>query len=545
MVAESLLADAKHHESRRQWEKAADCYRRYLIGHTYAANIDASIAYAHCLRHIGKMQAAANILDELAKSHPGSEPVLVERVALHETRMDWASAEQTLQKLVHAHPDRATYYFRLGRAQVGANDLEAARHSYQTGFAHHHTIPFDQVIRKIQGTLPTSSTDIKSSYWLTGGLDNFGTLVHETPTGKYFTKIVNPAKDRERLFYEGLLPEHHQLSAITPNYVGSQRIDDTLYMTMEMLDPPTTMPEFRQVVAIARAINNIDVSDVGPDYANPNYKFRLDLNTPAVVKGFAHIHEFRYHRQLFDTLHRLAPTAEDPQTAKRIVQQLEDRILGNHLYAFVSPPMHYTLLHGDFKPNNIMTDTHNFRVIDWQGFRTGPRFLDIVKYAIHAKLPYTTLQDQYLFDTTHDALSPIEHIFFLDAYILMILLTSMRKSLSSGLAQHIGPALADMDTAIAQLKTQQFGTTAKLAADRIQRLETKLTQHELAAQQQERKLQNTSNQLTESRHEKRSLATKNRMLTQRLKNIETSKSWRLTAPLRRVASAWKGLLRRR
>jgi tetratricopeptide (TPR) repeat protein len=537
MTQPDLLSAARRLEKSYQWEQAVDRYRRYLDGRDHASNVTACIGYARCLRNIGDTAAAADILTELIRWQPGDENVLLEQAALYESLMDWSAARKTLQELVRADPEKAKYYFRLGRAQVGLAELEAATDSYQSGLTQCHTIPYDDVVSRVQSMLPKKSAHVRSTYSLAGGLDNVGALIHDTGDSRYFTKIVQAGKSREQLYYEGLLQTHRYLSDISPVYIGSQRIDGLLYMTMELLNPNSAPPTFADAVAISRTIQTVRHADVSSDYANPDYKFQLDLNTPSVVKGFAHVHERRYNRQLFETLHRVTPTAADPGTADQIVHRLENIVMRNHLHILMSPPEHYTLLHGDFKPANIMSSAHGFRVIDWQGFRLGPRFLDIAKYAVHAKIPYPDVREKYLFTATADSLSTVEQIFFLYAYVLMVLLTSMRKSLSTGLASYIEPALADMEAAVIRLQTDEFASFAQLTADRIERLENDLADKESQAKIRSRKLRVRAAQARDIENENKLLSATNRRVKHRLTKVEHSTSWRLTAPLRRAAAA--------
>lgn len=545
MGESELLVDAKMYEKRRQWGKARDHYRRYLTHRGYSSNSTTYLAYARCLRHTGETFTAKRILDELLRVRSRDEAVLLEESALHESRMDWVAAEESVQKLVRVRPEKAKYHFRLGRAQVGANNLESARQSYMVGLARTHATGLDDIIRQVQNTLPESSGQVRSTYSLPGGFDNLGALVHETGSNRYFTKIVRLGKDRDHLFYTGLLNEHDQLRIISPQYHGSQEIDGLCYLTIGMLDALSAQPEFADIIEISRTIQSVRYGDVGQQYGNAATQFELKLNTPSVVKTFTRIHEKGYNDRLFETLHHLAVAAYDAEPAERIISKLEQNIMGNHLYALISPAEHYTLLHGDLKPSNIMIDksTAELRVVDWQGFRMGPRFLDIAKYAVHAKLSYATVAHEYLFAEDDGDLSTIEQIFFLYAYILMVLLTSMRKPLNTGLAVYIDPALVHMDACIAQLKSQQFAPALGIVAEKMQRLETQLAQQTAESEQASRDARHMSAKVDELKRAKSSLDTRNRRLANRLKAVEQSTSWRWTAPVRAAAGTARRIAR--
>lgn len=545
MTKSKLLSDAHGYEQSRQWQKASDRYRRYLTGRPYSSHLETYVSYARCLRHTGDTIAARHILDELVSSCLADETVLLERSALYESLMDWTSTQKVIQELVGIRPEKAAYYFRLGRAQVGTHDFEAAKKSYRIGLTQTHRQGWDVVIRRIQRSLPGSSSQVSSSYTLLGGFDNLGGLVHRTEAGGYFTKIVRARRDREALFYDGLLTQHPQLAGIAPTYHGCQDFDRLRYLTVQMLAPPDPAPELSRVIDISRTIQSVGHDDIGDRYANPAYKFALRLNTPSLVKGFTQIHRAGYNRQLFDTLHRLTPSAQDSDIAQRIVAHLETIIMRNRLYVLISPSEHYTLLHGDFKPANIMSDysTQRFRVIDWQGFRTGPRFLDLVKYVVHAKTPYEQIKDEYLFNQGVGGLSTVEQIFFLYAYVLMILLTSMGKPLTTGLAANIDPALSDMQKCVAQLKYEGFGSAMRTVENRVEQLDNQLTEQAAQVRQQSQDLNKLATRAPDVNQDHVSLSSTNRALKRRIHQLEQSTSWRMTAPLRRIARNGRGLAR--
>lgn len=545
MTTSKLLSDARGYEQGRQWQMASDRYRRYLTGRPYSSHLETYVAYARCLRHTGDTIAAGRILDELVSSCSADETVLLERSALYESLMDWTSAQKVIQELVRLRPEKARYYFRLGRAQVGTQDFAAAKKSYRSGLTQTHRQGWDIVIRHIQSNLPGNSYQANSSYILLGGFDNLGGLEHRTETGEYFTKIVRARRDREKLFYDGLLTQHPQLSEISPTYHCSQDFDSLRYLTVQMLAPPDPAPELSEVIDISRTIQSVGYGDIGDQYSNPTYTFDLRLNTPSVVKGFTQIHRAYFNRQLFDTLHRLTASAEDADTAERIVTHLETIIMRNRLYVLISPPEHYTLLHGDFKPSNIMSDssTHRFRVIDWQGFRIGPRFLDLAKYVVHAKTPYTRIKDEYLFNHGAGGLSTVEQIFFLYAYVLMVLLTSMRKPLTTGLAANIDPALSDMHKCVAQLKCEGFGSAMRTVESRVEQLDNQLTEQTAQIRHQVQDLTKLATRAGELNQHQASLSSANRALERRLRQLEQSTSWRMTAPLRRIARDGRRLAR--
>src|SRR5699024_2949538 len=102
----------------------------------------------------------------------------------------------------------------------------------------------------------------------------------------------------------------------------------------------------------------------------------------------------------------------------KVINRLESLIMDNYLYAFINPEQHYSLLHGDFIPQNIkmQKDSETPIVFDWATFTVGPRFIDIARYLTTTFTPYTKIKEDYLFNEHIDRkLSVIEQIFFLYA----------------------------------------------------------------------------------------------------------------------------------
>lgn len=163
---------------------------------------------------------------------------------------------------------------------------------------------------------------------------------------------------------------------------------------------------------------------------------------------------------------------------------------------------------------------------------------------MHAKTSYTVLKDLYLFNETSGGLSTIEQIFFLDAYVLMVLLTSMRKPLlTTGLAANIDPALTDMRKCVARLKDDGFSSALRSVADRVERLDNQLSEQTAQNRQRSHDLDELATRAAELNQERESLVSTNRCLERRLHQLEHSTTWRLTRPLRRIARVSKRVAR--
>src|SRR5690625_451344 len=97
---------------------------------------------------------------------------------------------------------------------------------------------------------------------------------------------------------------------------------------------------------------------------------------------FTEIHQKQYNEMLFSLLYKRLKENNHPKSVNDTIKKLESLIMNNSLYIFMQPEKHYSLLHGDYIPQNLKANKNNELpfVFDWALFTIGPRFIDIARF---------------------------------------------------------------------------------------------------------------------------------------------------------------------
>lgn len=522
----NLLNLAKKNQKEHKWKQAINYFKAYMDGNPGKCDADTYVSYAKCLRVKGYTNHAEEILIEGRTLHPKNERILLEFHNLYDSLGDWESAKVIANDLIKMDPQQANYYFRLGRTYSYLTDYQIAGQIYKTGLKYRHNLTFEKLIEKIQRGITDNLSEISSQYIFIDGRNNLGALIHNYKGKRYFTKISRYTRGarREKSFYNKVCSKFPSLKQAVPLHIDSQVLDNILYLTLEMIDNvPVTEGHVKEVIEISTKITNVKYDEIVKVNPNPKYLFQLRNRPISIVIFFTKIHEEYYNERLFNSFHRLAKQSDYPEAAIQVINRLESLVMENHLYAFIKPEKHYSLLHGDFIPQNLKLKKQGNipQVFDWATSTIGPQFIDVARYLTTTFIPYPKIKEFYLAnDQTGGKLTAIERIFFLYALILLYLLTSRRKSMEERLSDFILPALNDMETLVKEFKKEGYDHA-------IQSLLKKREQ----GKEKKNKIKQLRLKILKLEQEKTELQ-------KRHKDILNSKSWRITMPLRKVIQ-WK------
>src|SRR5699024_7511360 len=251
--------------------------------------------------------------------------------------------------------------------------------------------------------------------------------------------------------------------------------------------------------------------------ANPNYSFTVRSRGSTVVNFFTKIHEEAYNKRMISEFKSFGSQNNYPQEALEIIDKIQALIVNNHLYAFIVPELHYSLLHGDIIPSNMMINKENgnLQIFDWTNFTIGPRFLDIARFVTVASISYEEVKDKYLFNNNNGLLSLIEKIFFLYAYNLLFYITLKNKGMNTQKIIHecMFPALKDMSDLIDQFKKQGYEDIKNIIIykDQLIQVEKEDLEKKVGI-----------------------LSQHNNQLNEKYQNVIKRKSWRITYPIRKI-----------
>ncbi len=515
----NLLESAKKFQKERKWDLAIDYFQQYLDENNGKSIADTYVSYAKCLRIKGHTNKAEEILDKGRDLHPNSERILLELHNLYDSLGDWNSAELIARTLVDMNPKEANYYFRLGRSYAYLNNDKMAKDVYKQGLKHKHNLPFEDLISQIEKGFPDEGSDIFTDYVFINGKNNLGGFIHYLGNQKYFTKIARYTRGakREEKFYKKLSSNYPVLKNVVPEFINSQVLDNTLYLTLEMIEdgPEVSSEHTQNIIKTAEMVSSFKYKDIINKFPNPNFLFQMKKRPIYGMIFFTQIHKKHINEKLFSSLYHLVKENRYPNEVKNVIEHLESLVMNNHLYALIKPEIHYSLLHGDFIPQNIKLDRDNESpiVFDWATSLIGPHFMDIARYLSVTFLPYSEIKENYLFNNVNNKkLSLIEQIFFLYALIILYLLINSKKvGINDRLSKFIIPALEDMETLIAKFKIENFGSAIQFLVNENEKDKDKINK-------MNSKIKN--------------LVKTNRKLQESLKDLMNSKSWKITAPLR-------------
>lgn len=519
----NLLTLAKQYQKEHKWDKAIECYRQYMNNNVDNCTDAVYTSYSKCLRVAGQMPRAKEMLMKGNELYPQSEKILNEFFALYDVLGDWNAARSIANSLIEVNPEKADYYFKLGRSYASLRETKKAEQVYETGLTYLHGLSFNSLIEKIQKGFTDHPGDVTSEYLFINGKNNFGAMIHQYGNKKYFTKITKYNRDaqRERNFYKDILSRFPVLQEIVPMYIDSQVIDQVLYLTIEMIDAIPKTKYLDKVIDVSQHISTVKYQDLVEDFPNPDYLFQLKSRGVSICVFFTQIHKKYYNQKLVADLHMLTQQKGYSAKAAQIIHRLETLIMDNRLYAFIRPEKHYTLLHGDFITQNvkIKKDSGVPQVYDWAGVKIGPHFVDIARYLTASSVPYSDVKGIYLLnEKAGGKLSLIEKVFFLYAYILMRFVQPQNIQLDRNIAEFILPALEDMEAFISQFKRDEFGFIVQ-----------SLLEEKDAEKRKNYKMKQRISNLEKER----------KRLQVKLKNTLNSKSWKMTAPLRRFTERGK------
>lgn len=518
----TLLKSAKKHQKKRDWTKAVQYYQQYFEENPEDIEDDVYVGYAKCLRVLGNTNHAEELLHSGRIKYPKSERILKELNNLYDVLGNWEKAKQISQDLIELNPLESNSYFRLGRSYSALNENEKAKESYLKGLECKHNMDLNKLIEKIQSSFTDYPSEVSTEYLFIAGKNNYGAFIHSYKDKKYFTKISQNIRGarREEVFYREICDEYPVLKEEVPAYINSQYIDNILYLTLEMVEDIPIDREQEQTVKVIRAsqkITSISYDSIINKYPNPKYLFQLKNKPFFIVIFFTQIHRKKYNVKMFNLLYKVLKQNNYPESVIEVIEGLESLIMKHSLYSFIKPKNHYSLIHGDLIRQNLKLNKSDksIKIFDWATFTTGPHFIDIARYLSESLIPFSEVKSIYLNnDDINGNLSIIEKIFFLYALILLYILRLKGKGTEKGMDKYITPALNDLEVLVAEFIETSFNKNVQLLSEEKEKSQNKIEQ---------------------LKHEVKQLKKEVKRLEKRHNNIINSKSWKITAPLRKFS----------
>lgn len=405
--------------------------------------------YARHLRLSGNINRAKKILGNGITHYPASEMLLYEFLKLSLAQNDYSSIITISGDLIKVNPNEANYYFELGRALSHIGETDKAKSAFRIGLIRVHHMSTEQLIKKIQQSITSDSAEISSLYTFLGGKNNLGVILHTFGEKEYFTKITRQDEDslRERLFNERVMSTYQQLEEIAPTFITAESLDQLQYITVEKIGNIKKGITIEEVLTIVEQITSVGYKEIVDKYPNPNYKFQINHQIgQSSVYFFTRIHEKQQNEDLFAALYKYAEEFSLGEIIP-IISRMETIIMRNHLYDEIIPETHYTLLHGDFKLENMSVNNDGqLKVLDWGQFTIGPHFIDLALFFSTIRPKFSKIVEKYLENMDlKRVLSIPEKLYFSLALIINYLIVTTPKNQQYLLDNFILPVLSYME----------------------------------------------------------------------------------------------------
>ncbi|WP_026691748.1 phosphotransferase [Alteribacter aurantiacus] len=512
----------KQHHRKREWKKAISCYEQYINEHQSSPPEEVFRLLARTLRFRGNANRSLQVIHEGLKVYPNQPSLLIELHHHYDYTAEWKKAKSVAKQLVKLDQSNPDHLFRLGRTYSFLKHYSKAKQAYKKAIEKKHHLSLSSLIKKIEEGFPGDST-YQSEYRFTDGKNNVGAIIHRSHSKQYFTKIStlsgkNNGAAREETFYKEVCSDFPDIKPFVPGYVNVQRIDDLSYLTMEMIDAiPSTQEHAKKVIKDSHHLTNVPYTEIKGKYPPPRYVYQFKKGRGiSVVHFFTQIHKESYNTKLFKLLHTIAKQNDYPSTVKDMITRLERAIMDKRLFEKIIPAEHYSLLHGDYAYQNILIDkeSHSPQVIDWSTFTLGPRFIDIARYVTSLPLPFHEIEALYLEDEQSGKnLSSIEKIFFLYSLVVFYFQKLGIRKMETEASVTLLPALEQLERFVLHMDNE----VNPMKAEDLQNLNIKQLQQRVTVLEQERS-----------------------HLEKRLEDMENSKSWKITRPLRLLTEGARG-----
>lgn len=366
-------------------------------------------------------------------------------------RADWQSAFEYTSILLEVEPESSTNNFLRGQAYDFLLQRADAHVAFQRGLELAFGVSMVEIIDDIQDRLaPVLGVIDETTFTTNAGKNNTGNFIHQSSGERYFTKVARKTSYtvREGTFYRDVLPQFPVIEALLPKIYHVFEVKDLIFITMELIEDEKGH-SLRDGAAIRSSVafTAVPFTSLG-SVADRDLTVGLTRNPVSVQPYFVRIHEQQINKQLFHDLAVLLNREKYCSAICYTFEVLRSAFLGLGLYRYVSPESHYSLMHYDYTSANVLNSSDGAaKVIDWAGFTTGLRFIDLARYFSRRKTTWRALRENKTFSRhVYDAMSRVERIYFALAFLLQTVLISGPTKVNDLWDDTILPLLEDQIT---------------------------------------------------------------------------------------------------
>jgi thiamine kinase-like enzyme len=326
------------------------------------------------------------------------------------------------EKIIKMFPENLYNYQQLARAYWKNKDNDSALKILKKGIKVNYNIDLEEVICEIERSIAKNNIFISSKFTFMGGHQNFGLIEHELEDKILLTKILPFKESKGEFIIKDLQQKNKTFKNITPSILNILTIKDLCFITMEKFDgeEPKIIDSnlIKKVIELNRSITSIEYSEL-PKILNEHSSNQINtpLNRHELYKIFYQFNN--NNEEVFSSIKQFFINNNYPLESLEIVDYLNKIIVVYGYYKQIIPQNHYSLQHGDFLKDNMLTNyqSMNLKVIDWGGIRVGPRWVDLAVFFAVTKETFNNILQNFL-ENKYCDFEPIEKLFFV--YTLMV-----------------------------------------------------------------------------------------------------------------------------
>src|SRR5699024_4501225 len=317
-----LLKLAENYQQEHNWSKAVYYFDQYMKDNKQNCSADVYIAYAKCLRFLGEVCQAEELLGKGRTLYSKNEKILEELIHIYAATSNYDKEISVAKALIQLKPKKTSYYFRLGKAYAAAADFKDAERNYIIGLEHKHKMTIEVFNEIILSGFAESTEEVTSKYHGIARKSNYGSYIHTHGDKKYFTKISRNdlLAQREEMFYKDLCVDFPELEKVVPAYIHSIVINNIIYLTIEMIDGDSIdSNRMKEILLTSQYISSIPYASIIEKYPNPAYNFQLKNKPNPVTIFFTEIHQKYYNERMFSLLYKLIKQNHYPTSIMNII----------------------------------------------------------------------------------------------------------------------------------------------------------------------------------------------------------------------------------
>lgn len=326
--------------------------------------------------------------------------------------------------------DAESYYWR-GKAFLHIKSVDQALESFKRTIEFETKRPIKSCFKEIEDQCFNADINVQTKHVYLGGKNNLGMFEHtvlrqdEKPQ-KFITKILYGNQKREIHFYQKVIQEYTFLKQLVPESIYFGEIGGLFFITMKKIDGKTL--NAKKLWCFLSFYNKISeqipyTETLDSTLKTPLYGIKLKAKkTQGIVNFFSKIHEEESFYNLMTQMQEKLNRNHYPYELKVILLKIEEMVMKGQLHKAVDPKKHYCFNHGDLSVKNVLDCSleGKFYILDWNSFKTAPRWYDTLYLAVKSHEKWEHIKKQMESeDIFSHPLEDIEKIYFWICFILL------------------------------------------------------------------------------------------------------------------------------